>query len=539
MDLFDLAAKITLDASEYERGVDEASGKLSEFGEKIKTSFKVAAGAAAAVTAAVGGVSAAFIKGTSEIAAYGDNIDKMSQKMGLSTDAYQEWDAILQHSGTNIEGMQRGMMSLATAVENGSDAFQQLGISQEQVASMSQEELFSSVIAGLQGMEEGSERAVLAQKLLGGAAKELGPLLNTSAEDTEAMRQRVHELGGVMSEDAVKASAKFQDSLQDMKTVFSGLKANITTQFLPSMSTVMDGVSKLFSGDSAGGIAMITEGIRGFSDQIQEVVPELIAIATEVLEPVIAAVADVLPDLIVTLLPVLIEGTVKIVSALVEKLPDILGAIWEALKAIGADLWPTLEGAFSGLGEWFSQKFGEAWTAITDVFSGVGPWFQEKFNDAWDKITGVFDGWGEFFSGLWDDISTTFSELGAKIGDAIGGAVKSGINSVLEWVEGTVNDAIDIINSVIKFINNIPGVDLGPLDKVTFARLAIGKDYVPYDNYPAYLHKGEAVLTAREADEWRRGEGGGGKTVNLNIYAQQLSQADMDYIVATVNRELA
>lgn len=34
---------------------------------------------------------------------------------------------------------------------------------------------------------------------------------------------------------------------------------------------------------------------------------------------------------------------------------------------------------------------------------------------------------------------------------------------------------------------------------------AVGMDYVPYDDYPARLHEGEAVLTKLEATEWRRG----------------------------------
>ena len=32
------------------------------------------------------------------------------------------------------------------------------------------------------------------------------------------MKQQVHDLGGVMSEDAIKASAAFQDSLQNLQT---------------------------------------------------------------------------------------------------------------------------------------------------------------------------------------------------------------------------------------------------------------------------------------------------------------------------------
>ena len=38
---------------------------------------------------------------------------------------------------------------------------------------------------------------------------------------------------------------------------------------------------------------------------------------------------------------------------------------------------------------------------------------------------------------------------------------------------------------------------------------AVGMDYVPYDNYVARLHEGEAVLTKAEATSWRRGEGQG------------------------------
>ncbi|MEG0125431.1 MAG: hypothetical protein RR816_05050, partial [Clostridia bacterium] len=37
--------------------------------------------------------------------------------------------------------------------------------------------------------------------------------------------------------------------------------------------------------------------------------------------------------------------------------------------------------------------------------------------------------------------------------------------------------------------------------------LATGMEYVPYDGMPAVLHRGEAVLTAMEADAWRELDG--------------------------------
>ena len=232
MDVFDLVAKLTLDSSEYEKGLDDSESKGSSFVKGIKTAAKGVGIAVAAVTTATAAAGGAFINGAGKVAEYGDNIDKMSQKMGLSAEKYQEWDAILRHSGSSIDSMKASMKTLATAAETNSDAFEKLGISQEQLASMSQEELFEATISGLQNVSDTTERTYLAGKLLGRGATELGALLNTSAEDTEKMRQRVHELGGVMSDEAVKASAKYKDSLQDMTTAFQRFDGVLSHQRL-------------------------------------------------------------------------------------------------------------------------------------------------------------------------------------------------------------------------------------------------------------------------------------------------------------------
>jgi len=330
LDLFDLAAKITLDSSEYESGLDSASDKASGFGGKLKTALKVGTGAVTAVTGATAAMTTAFVKATGSVASYGDDIDKMSQKLGMSAESYQEWDAIMQHAGTSIDSMQRGMTTLSNAVENGNEAFETLGISLEDAASMSQEELFAATITALQGMESGTERTVLAQKLLGGSAKELGALLNTSAEETEEMRQRVHELGGVMSDEAVKASARYEDSLQDMQTAFSGLSRSMITEFLPGVTTVMDGLTEIFAGDSDSGLALVSDGIDNLLAQITDKLPEFMEVGLGIIESLASAIIDNLPELA----DVAIDVIKSLALGIIDNLPEIFSVATEILFAL-------------------------------------------------------------------------------------------------------------------------------------------------------------------------------------------------------------
>ena len=296
---------------------------LSGIGGVAKAGLGVAAAGFAAVTTAAVATTGAIMDGVSAAADYGDTIDKMSQKMGLSTDAYQEWDFVMQHCGTSIEALKPSMKTLAMAAEKGSDAFAQLGISEEQIATMSQEELFNATIAGLQGVTDETQRTALAAELLGRGATELGPLMNMTAEETEAMRQQVHDLGGVMSNDAVKAAAAYKDSLQNMQTAISGLKNKLAGDLLPSVTTVMDGLTLLFSGgDTDEAMEMIGEGIDQLCEKLEELIPQVMEIGGQILMKLAEAIIENLPTLIDTGMEILN----MVIQGIIENLPKLLEA---------------------------------------------------------------------------------------------------------------------------------------------------------------------------------------------------------------------
>lgn len=348
MNVMDLVAKISLDSNEYEKGVSNAKTSFSGLGNAIasggKTIMKAGVAAFTAIGTAIGGATTALIKNAGETAAYADNIDKMSQKMGFTTDAFQEWDFIMQHSGSSIEAVKGSIIKLDKALESDTDAWERLGLSQEELMNMSSEEKFEATVKALQGVTDETEKAALAQDVFGKSYQEMMPLLNSSAEDVEAMKQQVHDLGGVMSEDAVKAGAQFQDSLQNLKTALTGAKNNLMGEFLPSLSTVMDGLSALFSGDESG-IGQIKQGIEDFAAKLNEKLPTVIQTAGQILTSVISAlpqafeaIASQLPSILEQAIPVLINATVALADSIVKALPKLLQAIQSNIGTISSGL---------------------------------------------------------------------------------------------------------------------------------------------------------------------------------------------------------
>ena len=339
MNVFDLFATLSLDSSNYDEGLSNAESSGQSFGTKLKsglgTAAKVGGVALAAVGTAAAGATKSFISGVANVASYGDAIDKNSQKMNMSATAYQEWDFVMQHAGTSIDSMKMSIKTLSNAAETGKDSFERLGISQEQIASMSGEELFGATISALQNVEDETERTYLAGQLLGRGATELGPLLNMSAEELEGMKQQAHELGGVLSDDTIKNAAQFEDSLQNMQTAFNGTKNSMLSDFLPAFSTTMDGLASIFSGsDIEGGLGKVEEGVKNLADGLVKKAPEVFAIGGKILNALLTSLTTNLPILLDAGLPVIME----LANSLISAAPSIISGVLQVIGSIGQAL---------------------------------------------------------------------------------------------------------------------------------------------------------------------------------------------------------
>lgn len=306
-------------------GVGATSG--ASFSKGFSGALKGAGVAVAATGAAVGAMGAKLVSSASAAAEYGDNIDKMSQKLGLSAESYQKWDYVLGQSGTDIDSMQTGLKTMTNKLDdakNGSEdaqaMFAKLGLSLNDIQNMSREDVFGAVIAGFQGMEDSTERAALANDMFGKSGQNLTPLFNESVESTQALMQAAEDLNMIISDDAVKGAAAYQDSLDTMKRTMAGVTRDLTSQFMPGITQVMDGLTQIFAGNSEGGIQQISEGVQSVVDGIIEHLPEIAKTGTEIVKALATAIIENLPELV----SVGVDIVSELCKFIIDNLPEII-----------------------------------------------------------------------------------------------------------------------------------------------------------------------------------------------------------------------
>lgn len=435
-EIFRLFGSIFIDTTEADKSLSKTDSKAKKLQDTLGKAVTGAAKMATGVAASISAAGAAVFAFADNVASVGDTIDKQSQKLGLSAKGYQEWEAVLGHCGASIDSFKGGMKTLTKAITTGSKdqvaAFQAVGLSMDQVASMSREEVLNAVITGLQGMDESAERTSIATTLLGKAAGELGPLLNTSAEDTAAMKQAVNELGGVMSDEGVAASAAFKDALQDLTTIGTGLKNALGTQVLPYVTEAMTALTDGFRQDGIAGMERAAADIvGGFTAKFAEKIPDIAAQATSAAQNFAAYLQDNMP--------LIVECGGQIITNLANGIFDAFPSIAEA----GIQTVATL--------------VAEIWSHADDILT-----------------TGA-DLLGKLIGGL-------ISVLGDLIdaADEIASAIVTKIMST-DWVQV----GKDIVSGIARGIQNALPNLTGPLNKLSYKlNHALGKDgYAEYDTY--------------------------------------------------------
>ena len=396
----------------------------------------------------------------------GDSIDKGSQRMNMSTEQYQKWAYAMELSGSSIEELREGYNQMSGQISqavNGTEesqkAFQRLGVNLKDAQGnlRSTGDIFEDVVVSLQSMDNATERTALAYKLFGESTSKLNPLLNNNGNFLKDVVRTQDALGSQMSGSLVSASAKFQDAITTMKQGWQGFKNVLGETFMPviqkvvvwvtvavakisALLRVLFGIKKDKSSETmnkattsvssyTGAVNKATDAVKKLKKQTMGFDEMNILQGQDTASGSGSGAGDVGYGINVggsdgslgTLLP---EDALADIENFEKKMDQIGGKIagWvTALAILGGGILFVI-GALS-----LNIPLFLAGATLAGIGIAVG------------DASGTFSKWGDWLDGIWESISTWFSNTISAIGDffsRVWNGIKEGAKSAVDAIVG-------------------------------------------------------------------------------------------------------
>jgi len=245
----ELLVKVATDTKQLKAGLDSADKQTKGFAQNIQKHSKTIGIAMVAIGTAIVGVAT---KSVLSYAKMGDEVAKMAKRTGFSTEALSELRYAAELSGTSLAGVEKASRTLSGAIldagfglETYVRAFDKIGLSYEQLKSLSPEEQFLAVMESLAGLSDESERAALASDLFGRAGTQLLPMLSDGTEGLKDMRQEAHDLNLVFDKEASVAAEDLTDAMTDVKSSITGAGLAIAEVLIPAITPLLDKVTEV------------------------------------------------------------------------------------------------------------------------------------------------------------------------------------------------------------------------------------------------------------------------------------------------------
>lgn len=314
--------------------------------------------------------------------------------------------------------------------------------------------------------------------------------------------------------------------LQGVSDYFNSENGQAASDFASILGAIADGIGKAAI-SLPKLITVATNIITGIADAISD------SASQEKITQIVAAIGDALAALgesAMENLPNLIIAGVKIAAALVDAivngLPAALQKLWDSL--FSAD--PTEQEQVQEFGKKLLEAFGLEFNWKESGIYKAYSWIKEQIEAIPESIETL----KEKITGFFSDFKVAYKS--SPVYKAVN-AVKDAINSVIS----AAKSAIDWLKQLFGLQNSgspdgiypqdgtvVYDEPIGPPKAPTWddARgFATGLYSVPYDNFPALLHRNETVLTRAQADEYRKGGSAESKQDIYNINIQSTAES--------------
>ena len=442
----------------------------------------------------------------------------------------------LAHKSTTVGKFGETEESIEWMVDNGEDALWKVG---QRLRQYVQDGKIS------QDMADTISQAFFSRQYM-----ELNPLFDMGKE---AFEQAVNDQTAA-SEKAIENNAKFNDSIELLKKDWETFKIEIAGSITPALTDAATSLSSL--------VNSFTEYAK--SDEGQEMLTALGEAAAALFEDL----SEIDPDKAIEGLTGVFDKLTEGLKWLTEHRGDVVGALkgivegWAGLRLTGGALQvlklvnglTTLGGGGSSGGGFVSKAVsgistwgGNALTWLTEHVGGalngvaIGDWFLNGTTVGQGiRNTGDIGGslkfaWDEFAQNVKNNVASFRDDWQGVINQVFGGSEGGGGShgfaipaepKLSENAAAIVSEQIGIVPVQVQPVFSGAGYggrtgggtlsllsDFGNGLTNIFGIHANGLWSVPFDNYPALLHRGERVVPAREVSS---------RSYNSNLYVEKM-----------------
>lgn len=553
MDVFDLFAKITLDSSEYEKGLknakSSASGLTGLFGKVGSAAstvgkgiFNVATNVAkvsvAATTAGATAISALTGLAISSYADYEQLVGGVETLYKTSADKVQQYaaDAYKTAGLSANEYMNTATTFAASLVSSlGGDTEQAAELANTAISDMSDNSnkmgtAMSSIQDAYNGFAKQNYTMLDNLKLgYGGTKTEMQRLLDdanklnaaqgnytnytiNSYADVVSAIHDVQNAMGITGTTSKEASTTIQGSVNATKSAWSNLVTGIAddnANFGQLISNFVDSATTAASNI----IPRIEVALNGAAKLIESLVPPIMAELPSLIETVLPQLAQSAVNIVQTLVTGISANAAQLIDSAIQIITVLGNGIYQMLPTVAQSALQIVLTLVSKLNENLPQMLDTAGQMLIAFVEGVS----EHLPDIMLAAASIVETLLTYFIEHLPDIVEGAMQMGDAVIDGIIDGISAAWDSLVSWFNGLWDNL---------FGNRSVNVDVN--SSGTDGSHAGGLDYVPYNNYVANLHRGEMVLTADEADAYRRGNSGvGGFTVNQTIYAAKQTPVEL------------
>lgn len=258
-------AQILITAVDQTRtALDGIRNNLGRLGDETRRVQGLLAGLGVSLTL---GAFAALVKGAIDSA---DELNKLSQKIGISVEALSTLQFAAQLSDVGLDSLKAGLKGLSAnltearaGLGEGAALFQALGISVEDSAGnlKSSDTILLEIADRFASFEDGATKTALAVKLFGKSGMDMIPFLNQGSSGIRALMQEAERLGLKLSTETAQAAEAFNDNLTALKASASGLGISLATELLAPLRVVTDAIRE-GQGEATGFAAILGGALK-------------------------------------------------------------------------------------------------------------------------------------------------------------------------------------------------------------------------------------------------------------------------------------